>query len=332
MRNHECIFQLSKEMDNGWFINYASVDFPKAILKSVYEHTLENGLNITQWQNNFPWTDPLAINVFIVTVLSFLCWLLSILTHNYSQVDRIWSIIPFVYCWVFALTGARSLTEINPRLLAIAILTTIWGLRLSYNFARKGGYSMKEEDYRWPELRKIMHPILFQLFNITFIAPYQNILLLLITAPAYIVWLARDTQPNFTTVDYIITISWVFFFLLETAADQQQWNFQQLKKRNPKGKFFVREGLFKYSRHPNFFSEISMWWCIYAYSISATNCSQYVNWSIVGAVLLTLLFQGSTTFTEKLSLRKYPSYADYQKTTSRLFPWFPSSSPKPKSK
>tara|TARA_R110002050_G_scaffold211687_1_gene347759 strand:- start:407 stop:712 length:306 start_codon:yes stop_codon:yes gene_type:complete len=96
---------------------------------------------------------------------------------------------------------------------------------------------------------------------------------------------------------------------------------------------------------------MSIWWSFYLFSVAASGSSDkrhfillllswskkyfetnqifflspgvWLNWSIAGAVLLTLLFQGSTDYTEKLTMKKYPQYAKYQKTTSRLIPWFP---------
>jgi steroid 5-alpha reductase family enzyme len=69
-----------------------------------------------------------------------------------------------------------------------------------------------------------------------------------------------------------------------------------------------------------------MWWAIYVFSIAASGV--WLNWSIAGAILLTLLFQGSTRFTEELTLSKYPAYRDYQQTTSRLIPWLPETATK----
>jgi steroid 5-alpha reductase family enzyme len=66
----------------------------------------------------------------------------------------------------------------------MSVLVTCWGARLTYNFARKGGYNWGDEDYRWGPLRKYMGFFFFQLFNLGFIAIYQNILLFLISAPA----------------------------------------------------------------------------------------------------------------------------------------------------
>ena len=112
----------------------------------------------------------------------------------------------------------------------------------------------------------------------------------------------------------------------ETLADQQQWEFHLQKAAareagEPLTPPFLTTGLFRYSRHPNYFCEISLWWVIYAFSVSAG--APLWNVTILGAVVLTLLFQGSTQMTEQITLSKYPAYADYQRRTSRLIPMPP---------
>lgn len=81
---------------------------------------------------------------------------------------------------------------------------------------------------------------------------------------------------------------------------------------------FVRSGLWKYSRHPNFFCEITMWWVFFAWSLA----SYGPNYSGLGALLLNLLFLGSTALTERISASKYPLYQEYQKEVSMLIPSF----------
>ena len=69
----------------------------------------------------------------------------------------------------------------DARTSTMAALTWAWGIRLTYNFARKGGYSKGEQDYRWPVLRQhplLKHPVAWQAFNLGFIASYQHLLLL----------------------------------------------------------------------------------------------------------------------------------------------------------
>lgn len=86
-----------------------------------------------------------------------------------------------------------------------------------------------------------------------------------------------------------------------------------------------------YSRHPNFFAEQAIWWTFHLFSYAANLAATpghklsppYVNWTVIGPFLLILLFQGSTDLTEKLTLKKYPRYRAYMKTTSRLLPWKP---------
>jgi steroid 5-alpha reductase family enzyme len=262
-------------------------------------------------------SSPLQIAEIACAAFAGLCWLTSIVTGNCSQVDRLWSIAPPLYVgWFAAAAGFR-----DPRLDVMAALTALWGARLTYNFARKGGYRPGSEDYRWPVLRKRFGPLLFQVFNATFIASYQNLLLLLITLPAWMAFERRDVP--FGALDAVATAGFLLFLAGETLADQQQWRFHAEKQaRKARGEpvtaEFLTTGLFRWSRHPNFFCEQAMWWMIYLVSVAAG--AGGLNASITGAVLLTLLFQGSTAFTERLSLEKYPSYAEYQRTTSRLVP------------
>src|SRR5277367_4063427 len=105
-------------------------------------------------------SSPLHTAVIALSALAALCWLTSIVTGNCSQVDRLWSIAPPLYvAWFAAQAGFR-----DPRLDGMTVLTALWGARLTYNFARKGGYRPGSEDYRWPVLRKRMGPVLFQVF------------------------------------------------------------------------------------------------------------------------------------------------------------------------
>ena len=275
--------------------------------------------------NAYRSTDPLAVAVLLVCAYAMYAWLGSIFTGDCSYVDRMWSIVPVLYAWNFALHPAKQ--GDRTRSLIIAVLLTVWGGRLTFNFWRKGGYS-GEEDYRWPIIRKRMNRFLFQVFNFVFIAWIQHILLMAITVPSYV---ARLSSTPLNWIDALAIGLLVAFLVLETVADQQQWKFQTEKyarkaaKRRLDGDYargFLTSGLFRYSRHPNFFAEQSIWCCVYLFSVAATG--QWVNWSITGAAFLILLFQGSTYLTEQLSAGKYPLYLEYQKITSRFLPLPPS--------
>ena len=266
-------------------------------------------------------TDPLTTALWVAGGLALLCWLLSVITKEYSWVDRLWSITPPLFALHFA--GHPGFSD--PRLNLMAALAVLWGVRLTYNFVRKGGYKPGGEDYRWEEIQEKIGPLWFQALNATFIAPFQSYLLLLIVVPSYAAYQLIGTPIN--GLDYAAAVAFVAFLVGETIADEQQWRFQTAKyaaiaRGDTPAADFITVGLFRYSRHPNFFCEQAMWWVYYVFSIAAG--AGWLNWTASGAVLLTLLFQGSTGLTEKLSARKYAAYGDYQRTTSRLIPWFPS--------
>lgn len=262
---------------------------------------------------------PFVTCVWILVGVVAACWLVSLLTNEYSWTDRIWSIVPIAYLGVFAAAAGFR----DARLDVMFGLVTLWGARLTFNFARKGGYARGGEDYRWSVLRERMPRWQFQLFNLFFIVLYQNLLLLLISLPAYT---AFKQQGGFGVLDVLATLVFLGFLLGETIADQQQWNFHQWKKaevaagRTPQPGF-LSTGLFRYSRHPNFFFEQAQWWVIFFFGAIAAG--SVLQPTILGAVLLTLLFVGSTRFTESISAGKYPDYADYQATTSAVVPWPP---------
>lgn len=259
------------------------------------------------------------------------CFIVGEATGNNSQMDKLWSLLPIAYTWVIAVKGGM-----NVRLVVMAILATLWGIRLTINFARKGAYKLKfwegEEDYRWPLLRK--NPILgkrwvWALFDLFFICIYQNLVVLLTTIPALT---AMAYETPLTWIDYLAAALALGALGLETIADEQQFAFQTQKWKwinegkkleelpEPYNKGFNTFGLWKYSRHPNYLGEQAFWVFFYFFSVGAG--AGAFNYSAIGALLLILLFIGSSTFGEAISASKYPEYAQYKNSVSRFFPWF----------
>lgn len=257
------------------------------------------------------------------------CFILSEITRNCSQFDKLWSILPVVYAWMIA-----SIGEWNDRLVLMAILATVWGVRLTFNFARRGGYSWKfwegEEDYRWEVLRQrkeFQSKTVWTLFNFFFISLYQNALVWMFTLPPIIAWQARDTSLGIA--DFIFSGLFVGLVVIETIADQQQYDFQTEKYRKKAAgealneeekQGFISSGLWKISRHPNYAAEQSLW--VVFYLMAAFAAGRYLNWSAAGSLLLILLFQGSSNFSEDISSGKYPAYKDYIRKVPRFIPRF----------
>ncbi len=252
--------------------------------------------------------------VVIYLVAAIICFIVSTIANNYSQVDKLWSIMPLPYTWVVAWESG-----FEPRLVLMAVLVSIWGIRLTYNFSRRGGYSIKfwtgDEDYRWAILRakpEFAAKWKWMLFNLFFISLYQMGLILLMTLPA-----VRSMGGGpLTFADWIIAALVIGFVVIEYVADQQQWNYH----KNKKTKGFIDSGLWGVVRHPNYAAEQAIWIVFYFFSVVATG--QWINWSVMGAILLVLLFLGSSNFSESISSGKYPAYKDYIKRVPRFIPWF----------
>ena len=260
---------------------------------------------------------PYGAALDLTVVLAIACWLLSVITREYSWVDRIWTVCPPIYCLMVAADSDFGSARLN----VMALLVTAWGVRLTFNLARKGGYRRGGEDYRWKALREQLGPIKFQILNLTFVAPGQLLVIWLFTSPVHQAWTRQDRPLN--VLDAAAMALFVAFWVVEAINDQQMWTFQQDKKRRieagePVTQPFVTSGLFQYCRHPSFVCEMGMWTVFYLFGVAATG--QWIHWSGLGFIFLMFIFGGSTRLTESISLDRYPSYRDYQASTPRFIP------------
>lgn len=275
-------------------------------------------------------SDPWGFTVVSAGFFALLMWLVSLRTVASSGssdptiVDRLWSIMPWVYAWYWACAS-----RLAPRPLLQAVLSTAWGLRLTYNFWLKGGFS-GGEDYRWAVVRQWYTGWRWEAFNLVFICLFQQVLLLAFSAPA-----AAAMQALAAPLTALDGLAAVLFFLLlvgETVADRQMFAYQAEKYRRraagedpgPYARGFIEAGLWAFSRHPNYFCEVSMWWAFYLFSVSATG--RWLNWTIWGAVFLSFLFVmpgASLDLAEAISRSKYPAYAEYQRRVSKFVPLAP---------
>ncbi|KAM3548808.1 hypothetical protein MY1884_009016 [Beauveria asiatica] len=292
---------------------------------------MNNGANLTGLKDIYLQTNPLVTGFSSSVLLGAVFLAVSELNRNYSQVDRLWSILPNLYVIHFAV-WARLAGLPYHRLDLVAIATTAWSIRLTFNYWRKGGYNIGSEDYRWCiVMKQVSRPVSF-LFNVTFISFFQSVLLFAFSAaPTYNILLTTRFEPEITKAD------WMYFYIIlglvlsEWISDGQQWDYHQAKHsylktaKVPKGWFqeeldrgFLASGMWAYSRHPNFFAEQAIWFVLYQWSCFATNT--LYSWAGVGSLALIALFQGSTWLTELISAGKYSEYAHYQKQVGMFMP------------
>lgn len=286
-----------------------------------------NGINLTDLQINT------MIILGIICGASILyCFIIGEITGNTSQMDKLWSLLPIAYTWVVAIKGG-----FKTRLVIFACIVTLWGVRLTYNFARKGAYKLKfwegREDYRWAILRSkkpLNNRFVWALFDLGFISIYQNVLVLAITLPAVAV---MESTKSFGVIDAIASLAAIFFLILELVADENQWKFHQTKKKyldnglkleelpSPYNLGFNTTGIWGYMRHPNYLGEQGIWLSLYFFTVGASVVGYGIfNWSIIGSLVLILLFMGSSSFGEAISSSKYPKYLLYIDQVSKYLP------------
>ena len=255
----------------------------------------------------------LHITAAILGVSIIISFLYGLITRNYSTVDRLWSILPGIYCLVW-MTDYYD----NVRFIIAACLIIVWGARLTFNFARRGGYafSWKQgfsgEDYRWAVLRnKIQNRILFEIFNLVFISFFQLALVFWITVPLYYV---GQIQKPLNTIDILLFALHAVLLVGETIADNQQCAYHRKKNlpeyaANSRYQLgFNTFGLWRFSRHPNYACEIGQWIIVACYAI---NASGTLHKSGIGAIVLIVLFVGSTALAESITASKYSRYREW---------------------
>jgi len=240
--------------------------------------------------------------------LMALLWLVSLARRDASIVDIFWGAGFVVLGWLYFALTPQGVIE---RKLLIAALVTIWGLRLSlYIFSRNRG---KGEDFRYVAMRNAAGPrwwwqSYFQVFVL------QGVLMWLISAPLLAAQLVA--QPGLTLLDGLGVVVWAVGFYFEAAGDWQLARF----KANPanKGKVMDR-GVWRYTRHPNYFGDAAQWWGFFLIALAAGG------WlTVLSPILMTfLLVRVSGKALLEKSLNGRPGYRAYVARTSGFIPWFP---------
>lgn len=250
----------------------------------------------------------LAIICFLMTLL----WLLSIYLKNVSIVDAFWGLGFVVLASYYFF--ATSIEEMHPRKLVVLLLVLIWGVRLSLHLLiRNWG---KPEDFRYQKFRKDFGAHRYWWFSFFQVFLLQGILLWLISAPLLSIPYF-SSENDFWMIDYIALIIWIIGFVFEAVGDYQL----KLFKANPlnKGKV-LNTGLWKYTRHPNYFGDATIWWAFGLFSVATGSYLPLLSSLVMNILLLNI---SGVSLLEKTLKSSKPAYKTYIQNTSAFFPWFP---------
>lgn len=251
--------------------------------------------------------------VTAVVVLSFMicAYFASTAKEDNGIADISWG-VGFI---IAAFTSLSLNNALNSRKILVSTLVFFWGMRLaSYIWLRR---HRAEENPRFREFlaQSGKHPSLKSFLRV-FI--FQGFLLLVVAFP--VIYINTYGGPAMTILDWGGTMMWVVGFLMESIADFQLFAFR--KNEYNRGNVLTT-GLWKYSRHPNYFGESLMWWGIFTIALSVPGAYA----TAIGPLLLTFLLLRVSGI--PVLERRYAGdsrYREYQQTTSAFIPWFPTHS------
>lgn len=244
-----------------------------------------------------------------VYVLMLAVYFVSQVKKDNSISDFFWGTLFFLPLWVCLGVSGNT----NPRPLIVSCLVTVWGLRIALNICQRHD----GEDFRFAELREkwILKGNCFVYFASLMLFFAQTTFAQINNASAFYAVLL--SEGGFTVLDAIGIAVWTFGFTWEVVADAQLRKFKRLP--DSKGKL-LQSGLWRYSRHPNFFGECVLWWGIYLISSSV----QYGYYTFPSALLINLAIRflsGVPLIEKRMELN--PGFKEYAATTNAMVPWCP---------
>ena len=244
-----------------------------------------------------------------IAVVMFSTWLLSLVLKNASIVDPVWSLGFVIVGWASAYVGDGDRLRVG----VLLVLVTIWGVRLSAHlFTRNRGHG---EDFRYKAMRK-KHGDRFWLISLVTVFATQGILMFVVSLPLQlgIGIVGRSTGWAVLLVAGIAV--WLVGFGFESIGDAQLKAF----KADPTSQGQVMDrGLWRYTRHPNYFGDACVWWGILLVSLGAGGWAYL---GILGPILMTTLLRrvSGVTLLEKSLVKRRPGYPEYVRRTSAFIP------------
>ncbi|KAI3439326.1 S5A_REDUCTASE domain-containing protein [Psidium guajava] len=264
----------------------------------------------------------LLANALFFFNVNVLFWAISQVQSSHWMIDPFWTVIPVMLTHYYATHPLGQYNWWRSRILMV--MTWAWALRLSHNYFRREKWQWgAREDWRFTDMRAQYGK---NWWWVSFFAIYvsQQVFLLGVCLPAYVV---HSVDKPLNVWDFVAVLVSVCGIIVAYFADTQLHDFvsrnEKLRELGKPVALNLDEGLWHYSRHPNYFGEQLWWWGLV---IFAWNLGQ--GWTFVGALINSLCLAYVTGLVEERMLKKEhraEAYRRYQKTTSVWIPWFKAS-------
>ena len=252
---------------------------------------------------------PVAIVLIIDILATLTIFLFSVLFNNSSLYDPYWSVVPPVILlfWVFHEQTAGALNLLQ---LLILSLVVFWSLRLTLNWLRRWR-GIRDEDWRYIAFR-FRYQEQYWIVSLTGIHLFPTLIVFLACLSVYPgLVLHEGSMGVMEWIAVVITLSGI---LIETISDRQLRKFNRDESKCD----FQDTGLWKYSRHPNYFGEVVFWVGLFLFS---TGMDEVYWWILPGPFFMILMFYFiSIPIIDRRMLRRRTGYRDYYKRTSAMIP------------
>jgi len=248
-----------------------------------------------------------ALGLAASGVVAALTWAASVLRRDVSIVDSVWSVLVLVPACVALVV----LPQAGRRAAVVLLLAVVWAVRLAVYITRR--HRGHDEDHRYREIRARNEPH-FVWKSLYLVFGLQALLGWVVSMP--LVGAVASDAP-WSWLDALGIALFVFGLAIEAVADGQLARF----KGNPSNRSRVMaEGLWRYSRHPNYFGEFCVWWGAWAMAAAAGAW-----WTVLSPLLMTVLLLkvSGVTLLEKDIGERRPAYRAYIRRTPAFFPWRP---------
>lgn len=248
----------------------------------------------------------MLVAALAIAVVMLTTWVISLLTRNASIVDIVWGLGFVVVAWAVRFTVDGDSGRQN----LIVVMVTLWGLRLALHLARRNiGHG---EDFRYVLMRK-KHGARFPIVSLYTVFGLQGVLMWLVSLPVQLG--QADDGATVGPIATMAVILWLVGFGFESIGDMQLTRF----KKDPANKGKVLDtGLWRFTRHPNYFGDAVQWWAIGLVAAEAGRASIGLVGPVVMTVLLTRV-SGVPMLEHSMSKRR-PGYEEYVRRTSAFFP------------
>lgn len=248
-----------------------------------------------------------ALGLGIVTAAALCTWVMSVYRKNVAIVDSIWSLMFVLAGGVYAFASGPP----RARTVLVLSLVTVWALRLSIHITRRN--RGQGEDPRYRAIRARNQPN-FALKSLYLVFLFQALLAWVISLP--LLGSLSSSKP-LGWLDMAGAALWLLGFIFEAGGDWQLARFSS--DPNNKGRV-MGTGLWRYTRHPNYFGDFCVWWGLYLIALGAGAW-----WSIPGPIIMSVLLLrvSGVRLLERDIVQRRPEYADYIRRTNAFFPGNP---------